>query len=142
MLTQKAGMKGLGIWLVKRATGLGLLSKSNLMRAAVIMLLALLVAGCLLAKRLRIRRKKNKKTRIDALHRLLRQRDRQLEKHGISRGPAETLHQFSAHLSLHSSADAKFRQISKWYLEYARVRYCGKIIEADLKRLEEMELVG
>ena len=103
-----------------------------------LLLLAGLVAlGVVRGRRLRSRRPKRQRIPPDvaALNKLLRRTDRWLKRRGLVRPPNETLHQFAVRLETHHG-DAEFdRQAAKWYVDYALVRYRGRINQGDVERL-------
>lgn len=117
----KAGIKGL-----LRRTGRQALS---FLRRAVSLTTALIVAACVAvcmlvrhAPRLRARRPRADPN-LAALHRLLAQMDRRMGSRGLTREPAETLHQFALRIGQGDSADDELRQVAGWYVTYAEARY-------------------
>lgn len=64
---------------------------------------------------------------LAALHRKLRQMDRQVRAAGFVRAPNETLHHFAGRLSAAAGhpEGATLRKAAEWYVEYAGMRYGG-----------------
>ena len=72
-----------------------------------------------------------------ALHRMLRAMDRKVKAAGLRRGFDETLHAFSNRVRTRAPADGPWRCIADWYLEYADLRYCGRIYPDRLQQLQQ-----
>lgn len=73
---------------------------------------------------------------INSLHRLLEEMDQQLKKHGLERKYNETIHQFAGRITKEKEIGEQFKQSSRWYKEYASVRFNGK---ADASSLEYLK---
>lgn len=72
-----------------------------------------------------------------ALHRMLRAMDRKVKAAGLRRGFDETLHAFSHRVRTRAPADGPWHGIAEWYLEYADLRYCGRIYPDRLQQLQQ-----
>jgi len=102
----------------------------------------LLLAGLVAVGLIRVRRRRSSRPKrqrippdVAALNKLLRRTDRRLKRRGPVRLPNETLHQFAARLETHHG-DAEFdRRAAKWYVDYALIRYRGRINQGDVERL-------
>ena len=72
-----------------------------------------------------------------ALHKILRAMDRKVKAAGLRRGFDETLHAFSNRVRTGTPADGPWRRIADWYLEYADLRYCGRVYPDRLRQLQQ-----
>ncbi len=72
-----------------------------------------------------------------ALHRMLRAMDRKVKAAGLRRNLDETLHAFSSRVRTGASADGPWCRIADWYLEYADLRYCGRVYPDRLRQLQQ-----
>ena len=71
------------------------------------------------------------------LHKMLARMDRKVKAAGLRRDISETLHAFSGRLRKRDSGDGLWTKISDWYLEYAHLRYRGKISSGHLEQLKQ-----
>jgi hypothetical protein len=69
------------------------------------------------------------------LHKMLARMDRKVKAAGLRRELSETLHTFSGRLRRQEAGDELWIKISDWYLEYAGIRYSGKINSMHLEQL-------
>jgi hypothetical protein len=125
---------------------LGWLFKSYSLRAG--LFLTAIFLGTALVVRLS-RRRETKKSQSRALsmamknpvliglHKILAKMDRKVKAAGLRRDISETLQAFAGRLRKRDTGDGVWTKISDWYLEYAHLRYRGKISSGDLERLQQ-----
>jgi protein-glutamine gamma-glutamyltransferase len=73
---------------------------------------------------------------VQSLWRLLDRMDRRLRRHGLSRRPNETLHQFADRLETDGTLPEPAKDAAAWYRQYAALRYSGQANEEAISRLE------
>jgi transglutaminase-like putative cysteine protease len=74
---------------------------------------------------------------VISLHKMLARMDRKLKAVGFRRDITETLHDFSKRLRIRETGDGLWTKISDWYIEYAHLRYRGKISSRHLYQLQQ-----
>lgn len=85
-------------------------------------------------RRRRIRRHRLPKEVME-MQRLLARADRQIRRHGLSRGASETLHEFAARIRREAPEAIACRQLADWYERYAAVRYGRGVSREDIEQL-------
>ncbi|MHC4324413.1 MAG: transglutaminase-like domain-containing protein [Planctomycetota bacterium] len=125
---------------------LGWLIKSYSLRAGLILTAIFLVAALLVTMFRRLGTKKyNSRARsmamknpsVIGLHKMLAGMDRKVKAAGLRRDISETLHAFSGRLRRRDTGNGLWTKISKWYLEYAHLRYRRKISSRHLEQLQQ-----
>jgi hypothetical protein len=116
-----AGLKGL---LVQTGVVLGALLQA-IASNPIVIALALAAAAYQLYRRLQRPKKKARPIppRVIALNRLLERMDRHVQQHGITRRPAETLHQFAHRIARDHPDDPALDSAAAWYIDYATIRF-------------------
>lgn len=131
------GFAGLGRWLWGIIT--------DLLALLITTIPGLLISALLLfvpARRIwrKIRRRKHSRQsispRVAALHRLLKQMDHCVAKHGLKRAQSETLHQFATRIQTQSPPETPPDKFAAWYIQYAQARYNPHTQPANLNQLK------
>ena len=125
---------------------LGWFLRSYSLRAGII-LMAVFLGTALAVKLFRRREMKKSKSRAQSmamnnpsligLHKMLARMDRKVKAAGLRRDISETLHAFSRRLRKRDTGDGLWTKISDWYIEYAGLRYRGKINSGHIEQLQQ-----
>lgn len=125
---------------------IGWLFKSYGLRSGIILMAIFLVSAIVVKfSRRRVKNKYQsqpqsialKNPAIISLHKMLARMDRKLKAAGFRRDITETLHDFSQRIRIRETGDGLWTRISDWYIEYAHLRYRGKISSRHLYQLQQ-----